>query len=348
MIKLLRIPAVIFAALSLSSCEWTEPEHIGYYRRTFQEDNPEGYEQYLESVREYKTTDHKVMIVTMNGTSSYPVLHSERPMSMPDSVDYINVNIDGVLHPEFVKEISEVRERKGTRVVNHLDFAKADVAWTKYKIATENHSPSDDECRGFFRSWAEEHLALCDTYGLDGVVVSFEDVTTSNEKKISMSAFIEAVSSWKSSHRNGLMMFRGNVNLIGNMELLAQSDYIIIVLDGATGNTVYQNKFKYVISRIGPKDRNVFEVTVPSLEEPKQIGDSPRTAAERILSDAVADYEYKGDIYRTLGIAVSNAHDDYFNDSLEMLGDNGEKALVYYGNYVNIRRAIEILANKER
>ena len=49
--------------LTLAGCsEWTEPQSVEIYEPTLESQNPELWAQYLQSLREYRGSEHKVMM----------------------------------------------------------------------------------------------------------------------------------------------------------------------------------------------------------------------------------------------------------------------------------------------
>ncbi|MDE7126957.1 MAG: hypothetical protein K2O58_03550 [Bacteroidales bacterium] len=333
----------VFAAVACS--DWTKPEALDYIHKGVEETDPAGYEAYLKSIREYKATDHKVMILNVSGTDAYPVSQSQLLMAMPDSADYICVGNLENLHSEFVKQISLVKEKKATSVLSAVDFALAYADWLDHKIAlSDNGSPAPtlDECKAYFKEHAARQFSYCGKYPFDGVIASFTGTLITDEEKASMSGFMEAVSEWRASNKDKLFMMRGNVNLLQDKSILAETKYIILVMGGDKGVASLRSKVRSVLSSIDQKDRIIFEAVTPSIDEPEPKGETIYEAAEDLVK--LGDYTYGGKTYISLGLAVSNANDDYFNDSYFEAGDTKREHPVTYGNFVNIRRAINYLA----
>ena len=342
-----RISIIALAASSLAavSCaKWTRPESLDFRRETPEAADPAAYERHLDGVRAYKASEHKVMLVTMDAPSGRPSRQNQHLMAMPDSADFICVNIgDGGIHPSVAEEIAQVRSRKGTRVLAHVNFSVIDEAWLDMKNTRNDAgepAPTEEECREWFRSHAETQLAFCDRYGLDGVVASFEDVLITEEDRLSEAAFFSAVKEWRASHGESLMFLRGNVNLMSDRELCNAADCYILVMGGQSGVANYKSKLRSALRAIDRKDRNLFELSVPSAGSTEQYGDSPYDAAGVILSDDIVGYTP----YGVLGLAVSNAQDDYYNDSYYEAGDLKKENPVHFGNFVNVRRGIDRLA----
>lgn len=326
--KKIIIPALISLFLINTACNnWTELDSLKYYPPTVEEMNPAEYENYLAGLRTFKATDHKVMILTMEGTSEYPVTQAQLPMAMPDSADYICIKNSSELHEVVAAEIKEVKEKKGTRVVSYVDNTITDEAWRVYsngKVDAGEPAPTIEERKEFYRNNATEQLAACDKYGFDGVMISYVGNNSTEESKASQEAFMGAVKEWNTAHPEHLMFMRGNFNNVTDKELRAKSKYFIIVMGGASGAASYKSQLRNLLRTVDEKDRNVFEIMVPAAPGEEQVGDSPYEAAETILSDDVANYEP----YKTLGLCVSNAADDYFTSGM---------------SFANIRPAINSL-----
>ena len=87
-IKKFLFPAVAVAVLSFAACsDWTETESLDINYPTLEEQNPELYKQYLKALRDYKAGEHKVVLVSMDNTTSAPAQRNEHLTTMPDSVD---------------------------------------------------------------------------------------------------------------------------------------------------------------------------------------------------------------------------------------------------------------------
>lgn len=304
------------------------------------------------SLSNHTSTDHKVMILGTEGVSEHPTHQAQHLMALPDSADYIYVRNAENLHPAIAEEISEVREKKGTSVLSYADFAVADADWLLLKNEhMDAGEPIDLEseeglglCRQFFKEHAAKQLALCDQYGFEGVVVSYLGDNSTEENRICQEGFMEAVKQWKTSHSDCPLFIRGNVNRITDKELCNQSKYLILVLDGVKGAYGVQQLIKNKTGNY-PEFQNkvVLGLSVPSLEEPEQQGESPRSAAELIFSDEMKPSPvFKATI---LGLSVQNAEDDYYNETF--YADSDKAKSIYFGSYVNICRSIGCLnANK--
>lgn len=130
-IKKFLFPAVAVAVLSFAACsDWTETESLDINYPTLEEQNPELYKQYLKALRDYKAGEHKVVLVSMDNTTSAPAQRNEHLTTMPDSVDIICLMNPDNLHPTLAGEFAKVRE-KGTRVIYNIDYNAIEKLWEK-------------------------------------------------------------------------------------------------------------------------------------------------------------------------------------------------------------------------
>ena len=118
------------AVAVLAGCsKWTQPQNLDFHHKTPEQENPQEYAEYLNALRNFKQSEHPVMIVTMNGTENYPSCQNVHIMAMPDSADYVCVKMNGGLHEVVAAEIAQVREKKGTKVLCLIDYATVYEAW---------------------------------------------------------------------------------------------------------------------------------------------------------------------------------------------------------------------------
>lgn len=323
----IRIPAslmvVASAAILIGSCaKWTQPENLNF-RHSFLEDaDKAGYENYLNALKDYKQSEHKLMFLTMNGTSDAPSSQSQHIMAMPDSADYICVKVNGELNETIASEIAEVREKKGTKTLLLIDYAPIHDAWGLLEDERADKGlpkGTDAELKAFFKEQTELRIANCTKYGFDGLMVTFIGNTSNTYAKISHIAYMNAVKDFNNTNPDKILAFRGSVRNVEDKDFLKKFKYLTIVAGE-------DPKLSVLIGRIFgssvAKDRVIMELSVPSSDAPEQIGVSPIGAAEWLLT------ELDNKDFKILGLAVSNANDDYFCKE---------------GVFRNIRKAISII-----
>lgn len=145
-IKIFFLPVVAAAALSLASCgDWTDSESVDIRRPSLEAQNPDLYAQYLEALRAYKASDHKVTFVMMeNRAGLAPESQNQRLASYPDSVDFICMTNPENLAAAYADDMKTVRE-KGTRVVYDIDFTRFESEWEAFQAAQQPVETPEEE-----------------------------------------------------------------------------------------------------------------------------------------------------------------------------------------------------------
>lgn len=293
--------------VTLCGCsKWTEPENLNFHRQSPEEENPTAYAAYIEAVKAYKQQEHNVMIVTMEGTPTYPSSQSRHLMAMPDSVDYICVKVEESLHEVIAAEIPAVLEKKGTKTLLFVDYAAAAAEWSTLEDnrADNGQAPgTEEELAAFFKEHTEKQLAKCNEYGFGGLMVSFQGTKTAGYGEISQNAYMNAVKSFHEANPDKELIFRGGARNVIDQEFLNEFKYIVIVAGEERKLSVLPGR---ILGSTAPKDRVVIELTVPSADVPEQVGMSPAEAAQWLLT------EVGNTSFTPRGLCVENAHDDYF------------------------------------
>ena len=322
------MPVVLGVLLMSGACsDWTEPENLDFRRPTPEEQDPAAYGQYLAALRDYKQQPHKVSMMTVRGTSERPTLQTQHLTAMPDSIDFICVEQAEGLHPVLAAEIGEVFAAKGTRTLCMVDYATIDASWALLEEAREEAGQpagTDEEYASYYAEQTRRQLACCDASGFAGIVVSYQGRRATDRDISGQNAFMGAVAEWRAAHAGQLMFLRGNTqNLLDEYKpLLLKSDYIIVLSESfktpAELTRAVQRKLDSDDNF--PADRFLLEVSIPSLEDPTQVGATAQVGAEWVVEAEEG--------FTKCGLGFSNAQDDYYNATRI---------------YNNIRQAIRIM-----
>jgi len=314
--KRIWIPVLAAAALLASCSEWTEVENKDFLPPIRQNDSAA-----WAAIREFKAGEHKVTMMIVKGSATAPNRQNQHLTAMPDSVDFfLMTDVDG-LHPSMAAEIADVRANKATRTLNIVDYTTIRDAWNALKDAAADTELEGDFTEEHFaaycRTETERQLANCDAYGFDGVVVSYLGGANSS----AAAPFVEAVEAWHRNHPEKLLFVRGYPAYLAKLEnqtIVADCDYIIILTENANGDVDISRKVREQVdqdnSKKGvPSDRVVIEASVPALADggdDAQVGFTVQDVAEKWVMNPKTASTVKCD---KVGLAVSNAQDDYFN-----------------------------------
>lgn len=265
-IKNILTSALLVATLSLAACsDWIEPEGLDIENPKLEDQNPELYARYLEKLNAYKAGDHKVVFVTMNNpVGQAPVLRNQHLTTLPDSVDFIVMNNPADLHPDYVKEMTEVR-KKGTRVLYAMQFETYEEEWEQMLKA--DPKLTEEEALAYFGDRTRADLALCDRYGFDGVIFGYTGRSLVSVKPEELEGYtarqktlLDPVTEWRNSHKGKVFTFMGRAdNLVPeNRTILAECNHIIVPTDNAQNENELSVKALTVAKAEGvPSDRIV-------------------------------------------------------------------------------------------
>lgn len=362
------LPALIACPMMLAACsEWTEPESITLRYPSIEEQNPELYAQYLESLNAFKASEHSIVIVSMNNLSTAPANQSQHLTALPDSVDYICLNNIFDVNEMHITEMDEVR-KKGTKVVGLVDFDAIESAWQAIlkkeaedaanaetpeegsEPESNNESESEDEttdedpaivnARRFIEYCKKETARQLDTInalGTDGIVMNFtgfdlnsllQDEEKTAAETERQGAFFNLLAEWKVAHADKELIFKGSPQNVIDKEILVESRYIII--NAHSAKNLYEMSYLVLMAsgKDVPTDRFIMEVTTPYISS---TGDQYGLVDGASAIVAAAEWTLQEEVadYVKAGISIDGVEQDYFNPAKI---------------YTNVREAINILS----
>ena len=330
--------AGLLALSSLASCsDWTRPESVEIHAPTLEEQDPELYAQYLQNLREYKSSDHKmVMAVIENQKGAAPTSQGYRPSAYPDSIDFICLADAENLHPQYLDEIT-VPQRKGTKVLYRIDYADIRSEWDILHPETpaENAETAEDrndadtpdtgneDFFNYCRQHTESLAGLCGQYGFDGIVMAYggDAPANLNDEDMAiltggMNAFNTVMKAWKDANPGKLLLFSGLPQNLPETGILADCTYIIVNAETAVSKDELSVMIRKACVEGVPADR--FIVGVAAAAPGNALSDEGWFTADadgnsvRAIEGA-ADWVMTADSFKKCGISVSDAHNDYFS-----------------------------------
>ena len=349
--------ALAAAAISFASCsEWTEPESVGFHYTTLEEKNPGLYKAYFQSIRDYRDSEHKVVIAKFDNKATTPAGRAEHITCLPDSVDYI-ILYNPEVSATIACEMAEVRELKGQKVLYQIEYKAIENEYKAYVEAwNDAHQPAEGEeeevpsdpadtlisLNNYVSDAVKARTAYLAEYGYDGVNIVYSSRNPASctedamvELKAAQAAFLAPIAEALASCPDALVFFEGSPQyILENVEIVENADYLIIPATGAVNE--YELSYELgLANRHGniPSDRFVVLVTTRSLVDPAltdgTFSGTDRNGKEMTAIIGAAEWTAKSTSgVVKAGIAVENAQNDYFNLSE-----------VYY----NIREAISIM-----
>lgn len=338
--------------LALAGCsEWTEPQSVDLNVPTLESQNPELYAQYLQSLKEYRDSEHKVMIAKFDNVPGAPAGRAEHINCLPDSVDYVILNNPDNLSRTILSEMKEIRQDKGMKTLYAVNYDAIEDEYAVYveewnathtpEVPDEGEETQDAESGEvvetpeepaeqpqsfdeFLGERTDYYLSLCDKYGYDGIVAGYTGIFPESlqedakaELLASQTVFFDKIKAWKESHPESLFFFEGMpVNMLYDTALLDSCDYIIV--DAASVSTAEALTFTVIMAfpdGLAGK-RIIVGVTMPSMtDETDESGYFTAADGSQIYAvTGAADWIVRGDTdIDKAGLCVDHAQYDYFD-----------------------------------
>lgn len=339
--KWMMVLVCMTVAFTFASCDdWTEMESLTVNQPNIAEQEPALYEKYLESIRNYRHLEHKVVIAQFDnqdneGGRRYHLTN------LPDSIDFISLKQPEVLPDWMQKEMVTCRERKGMKFVYEIDFAALSQEYKDLEGASEAEQPTFAD---YATGYVNKRLELCGEKGYDGVIVRYVGLytgyMTEDEKAdyiARQSAFLDIFDSWYKKHTDKLLIFRGTPHFVEDKylaegALLSASKYIITETSAATAATDVDYLMANVMDKSGiPSDRFIVTASTYSLDAKDvttgHFWDVKGNAISAVNGCAQWVVLFNGN-YKKAGLYILEAQNDYYHS---------EKV------YPNIREAISIM-----
>lgn len=319
---------IMFAAVALCAISCTKQEPVGFKYTTLEEKNPALYQEYLEGLRAYRATDHKVMIARVDNIATTPVGRADHLNSIPDSVDFIVLN-SPVVSEAVLSEAATLREVKAQKTLLSIDYTAIDKAYQLYVedfVAPEPEEGKEPETpiteEEFIGEAVKGFLEIFERTNLDGFLASYEgknpaSLTTEDSTAVAslQTAFFGPLVS-RIGSTGKTFFFEGNArNIIVEKELkvLELAKYIIAPVESKTNALAIDNVvLNMLTSDFVPKDKFVAGVAALDVTDKQATnglfsGESSAAvgAAYWALTPAAG--------YSKCGVCVNHAQYDYYH-----------------------------------
>ncbi|NDV65867.1 glycoside hydrolase family 18 [Bacteroides sp. 224] len=318
-----RIAWAAFSMLVLSACsDWTDVESLDLEEPNIKDQNRELYAKYLQNLREYKNSDHKLVYVWFDNSQKVTFNRSHHLTDLPDSIDVVSI-----IHPDNLadwelQEINQIRSEKAMKIIYSIDFDAFKAAYnTKLELATEEEPVSKDFI-GFLTDSLEYSLSLVHKYNYDGICIGYagksrlhmrlNELKEYTENEVS---FINIIQDWHKRNPQKLITYEGKPQNLIDPSLL--DDCLSILVSGKEATNA--NELTYLLSLTSVEgistDRFGMVVCATDLNDPnKKIGYfADGTLAMEGLTDwAIAP---RGGI-EVQAVGIYNVSTDYYTSPL--------------------------------
>jgi len=327
--KLIAISIAVI--LSAVACDkWTEQEPLEFDYVTIDEKNPDLYEAYLQSVRDYHATEHQVLIARFDNKEGIPSGRADHINCLPDSVDYVVLNNVSIISETVMAEVAEVREKKGMKVLIPLDYDVLEKEYSLYledlaaEAGDEYVAPTADEALAAKVAWmgdkASAFAAAAAEYGMDGVMVSYVGINPMGLREgedagviAVQEAFFGPVLSYLSANEGKLFFFQGNPkNLLLSADVLTPAKYIIVPAESVTNNEGFNFAVTMVTGKGIPSDKFVLGVTAFDVTD-ETATNGQFTGGISAIAGASRWVVAPDPDIKKLGVCVNHAQFDYYD-----------------------------------
>lgn len=327
----------VLAVPALSSCsDWTDTESLEFDYVLPSEQDPDAYNAYLGLLREYKQSQHKIMIAKFDNSGDLVSGQSDRLAALPDSIDYVVLQEADNLKSLLVQDMNDIRQQKGTRTLYAISYADA---LAKYQAILDEEgaaaqdpeaqadgegeeqpeTPAVDRFLEVAAQYVNDRLALYDKYGYDGIVVVYSDPAypagLSEEEYAQLQArqeaFFAPIQAWEESHQEAAFIFEGYPQNVIDPAVFTQADYVVVTMLDAVSSDELVWAAEMALTEGVPSDRIVFGVTIPDMTDDKAT-DGYWGSDYAVVGAAYTVISANGSFTKA-GLCVDNVEDDYFN-----------------------------------
>ena len=128
--KILWLVFCSFSVIQFIGCsEWTEQESLTVKEPDIEEQNPELYAQYLENLKIYKNSNHKIVCTWFDNSVKTPVTRAHHLSAIPDSIDIVDMMYPDELYDWEISEMEAIRNDKGTKVIYTLSYPEIEALY---------------------------------------------------------------------------------------------------------------------------------------------------------------------------------------------------------------------------
>lgn len=323
----------VAAMATLSACaKWTETKPITVTYVTNETKNPQLYAQYLQSLRDYRETEHQVLMAKFDNEAGIPSVRNQHISNLPDSVDYVILMNPTRVSAAHLEEMAQMKEDKGIQTLAEVNLTKiaatyVDLIAAEQKAYEALEEPTEEDAvvdtperfESVVTPLVEDALKGVDKVGAMYLVFDSKNpYTYSDEKKADVAAIqsllFAKVNQWLSAHADALVIFEGVPgHILCDTPVIGRARYIVVdARDAHNAQTLsYKVAFAQFASPEMPVDRIVIGVTT--------IDDSDPSNTDGYFSNGISAIEGAAywainaeEGYSKKGICVTNAQDDYY------------------------------------
>ncbi len=328
----------IVAGIAFASCsDWTETESLTITKPDIADQNPELYAQYLENLRNYRDSHHKIVYAWFDNSIKNTFSRGQHIENLPDSIDVVAFMYPDSLEGWELDEMESVRQKKGMKIIFTLSYDAIKLNYDNMVAALQNSGSGTAETQSFISYLADtlQHsLKLVDKYNYDGISIGYNGKSvlhmtekekveyTSNE-----TAYIGIISTWMAIHKDKTVVFEGMPQNLVNKTILNSCEHIIIPTTDATNGSILAYNIALAAVDGVPADRFIITAETASLNT-SDTETGYWVDGSRAITSSAAWVSATYSDFTIAGLGIKNVNNDYYN---------------VVSNYEYTKKAIDIL-----
>jgi len=298
---------------NVTACnKWTETEPLDISSPDMEEQNPELYAKYLEDLRAFKHSPHKINMGWFNNSKKELSSQGDHFSKVPDSLDFVVLESPTALVDREVSEMKDLLEKKGTKVIFEIDFNSIKTAFAK----------KDDKTlvfNDFTKDTINTIFAEADKYPYQGLIVSYigkEVLHLTDAEKAEVEAeerlFFGLVRPWLAANTSKTAFFKGSPQYLIDKDILKEAKYIILPTDNAVDAGGLSYALLSATATNVPTDKFIVLASMTSYKaEEAKLGYFVDGSRAAISTARWAASPQNG--LRIQGVGYKNLSYDYFN-----------------------------------
>lgn len=312
--------SLIMSFTFIACSDWTDTESIDIDSPQVEHQNPALYKKYLENLRKYKESDHKVIYTWLDNSSKTPTSQALLMNTLPDSIDYIVLNQAENLANWEIQEMQKVR-KKSTKVLAIVDFdaIKLEYDLEMQEKTDEEASSNEPSFIGVLTDKVNNTLTAVKTYNFDGLMISYKGKSiihmTEEEKEeylANENTFMSLVLEWRKNNPEKLFTFMGNPqNVVYDLSFDSFKHIIVPTTDALNGSGLTY-KVTLALTEGIPTDRIIVTADMTSLDQADIKTGYWSDGSKAIISTsqwALSTHES----FNSVGVGFYNIGNDYYN-----------------------------------
>lgn len=342
---LFSVAMMALCGAALTSCsDWTDPKAVDV--KYGMKEEAADYPAYLEMLNQYRNSNHTKMYGWVNLGSTTPNNQSERPTSIPDSIDVLVVNATDKVDPTVMSDLTKVREEKGMKVIVDVDYdgikaahtdlcitnsIKRDNLTVEYagkdmndpKIKAEYDQKmaqyADPEFSSYLNDNVTNSLNFIKANSLDGAMFCFDGKTDNflegdelEAYQAEKSFFFSKAAEWGNSNSGKIFVFMGKPQNIGDEDLKSKFQQFLVretMTAGSAGN--YDLIFANAASTNGIPTEKIGVMTTFLSPDESDLETGVLSNGEYMIN-AMSNWLMS---HKVAAVGVKNVQNDYFSSS---------------------------------